>query len=104
MPDQVPDGSAVITPNRMYEELQAVHAKVNDLVTKLDPALADLRTDVNDHETRMRVVEAAIVPLTGVPAEVSALQRARWKAQGAVAVGAALLSSGVVVGILELVY
>lgn len=45
----VPDGSAIITPNQQYAELQAVRASVDRLAATLDPALLDIRKDIDDN-------------------------------------------------------
>lgn len=56
----VPEGSVVITPAQMYEELRAVHELVRDLSGKVDPALADLRRVADDHESRLRGIEKRV--------------------------------------------
>lgn len=99
MTTPIPDGSAITTPNEMLTELRAVHSTVDRLAATLDPAMSDLRTDVNDHETRIRVIEA--LNLKDVPLRVRALEQARWKAAGGIAILSALVSGGVVGAIFE---
>lgn len=53
----LPPGSAVITPNQMYAELHEVGRKVDRLVAVVDPALAELRTEVDDLNKRLRILE-----------------------------------------------
>lgn len=62
----IPDGSVVITPGQMYTELQAMRKSVDNLATTVDPALNEIRRDVSDHETRMRIVEARYVSRVSV--------------------------------------
>jgi hypothetical protein len=59
---EVPDRSvaAVITVNDMYHELQGLRGDVSRVETKLDTMplqIAQLTTDVSDHETRLRSIE-----------------------------------------------
>ena len=77
----VPDGSVIVTPAQMFAEMREMHDEVKALKNVLDPALTDIRTDVKDHELRLRSVEKRI-----------------WMASGV----AALVSSGAVAIILEL--
>lgn len=69
-PMPIPDGSAVITPNQQYAELQALRRSVDALVSTVDPALSDLRADVLDHETRLRSVERKVWMAAGFAAAV----------------------------------
>lgn len=58
--DTAPPGSAIVTPNDMLSEIRALRRAVDVLTTKVDPALADVRHDVDDHETRIRAVERRV--------------------------------------------
>ena len=71
----------IVTPAQMFAEMREMHDEVKALKNVLDPALTDIRTDVKDHELRLRSVEKRI-----------------WMASGV----AALVSSGAVAIILEL--
>lgn len=53
----IPDGSVVITPRQMYDELQMTRKAVERLTNTVDPALTDLRADVGRVETRIDSVE-----------------------------------------------
>ena len=93
MPDQqpivVPDGSAIITPNQQYAELQATRAAVERLANTIDPALLDIRKDIHDmredHKEQAQQTRAA---LTAHSVEIAALQR--WRS--AITAGLVLLS------------
>lgn len=54
----IPDGSVIITPTQMYTEIQAANAKIDHLTAILDPAVRDMQSDISDHETRIRTLEA----------------------------------------------
>lgn len=72
----VPAGSVIITTTQMYDELRAVHQVVTSTKSALDriaDSVTDARSDVADHEARIR-----------------ALERSRWAIGGA----ATLLGAG----------
>ncbi len=74
----VPPGSVVITTTQMYDELRAVHQVVTGTQSALDriaDSVTDTRSDVTDHEVRIR-----------------ALERSRWAIGGTAAVLGAALS------------
>lgn len=58
--EQLPAGSAVITPNQMYAELHEVGRKVEKLTNVIDPALAELRKDLDDTDKRASLLEARV--------------------------------------------
>lgn len=55
-----PEGSVVITPMMQYTELQRLGKAVDKLTETLDPALHQLRSELEDHETRIRAMEIRI--------------------------------------------
>lgn len=85
--DHLPAGSAVITPNQMYAEMQDIGRKVDHLASIVDPALAQLRIDVTEVEKRVAVIkaerEAAVAALD---LRIRALENWRWFILGAAAV------------------
>jgi hypothetical protein len=56
MSTPIPEGSVIITPTQVYQEMQATHTAVQTVITKLDTFVGTQA----DHESRLRVVEAAI--------------------------------------------
>jgi hypothetical protein len=57
---RIPDGSVVITPTQMYQEIRETHDLVKDVAAKLDPALTEIRNDIADHEGRIRGIERRV--------------------------------------------
>lgn len=53
----IPDGSVVITPTQMYQQIGDLASAVRDLKGAVDPAVSELRHDLGDHETRIRDLE-----------------------------------------------
>jgi hypothetical protein len=53
----IPDGSVIITPAQMYQQIGDLADAVRDLKGAVDPALRDVRHDIADHETRLRAQE-----------------------------------------------
>jgi hypothetical protein len=53
----IPDGSVIITPTQMYQQIGELAIAVRDLKSVVDPAITDVRHDVADHESRIRVIE-----------------------------------------------
>lgn len=49
----IPDGSVVITPAQMYQQIGDLANEVRELRGVVDPALSELRTDVKDHTTML---------------------------------------------------
>lgn len=70
---EIPDGSIIVTPMMMYTSLNAVVKKVEHLETLLDPAFADIRKELADHEVRMRGLEKKIWLFSGFAAAISTL-------------------------------
>lgn len=75
----VPDGSAVITPNDMFNEVRATHDEVKTLTTKVDTLstnvgnrLESLEREAADHETRLRELERKLYRWAGGAAVVGA--------------------------------
>jgi len=67
----IPEGSVVITPTEMYAEMRAIHDSVNSIKDTLDPAVAEIRTDLADHEARIRGMEKRIWLASGAFALIS---------------------------------
>lgn len=80
----VPDGSVVITPAQQYAELRALTEAVRDLSGKVDPALADLRSDVDENKADIKELRT----------ELSALQKWRYGISGALVLLASLVGWG----------
>lgn len=102
----IPDGSVVITPAQMYAMQGDTAKKVDDLTSEVralrdavHPAFADLRSDLADHETRVRVIESKLPDELGT--RLSALEQVRWKATGIASLVSALIASGVVAAVVE---
>lgn len=57
MTTPIPDGSVIITPSQMYQQIGDLANAIRDLKGVVDPAVAEIRHDVSDHETRLRVIE-----------------------------------------------
>jgi hypothetical protein len=53
----IPDGSVIITPAQMYQQIGDLAGAVRDLKAVVDPAMTSVRHDVADHETRLRTQE-----------------------------------------------
>lgn len=69
----IPEGSIIVTPMMMYTSLNAVVKKVEHLETLLDPAFADIRKELADHEVRMRGLEKKIWLFSGFASAISVL-------------------------------
>ena len=57
-----PDGSVIITPTAMHEQLQTLGATVGRMETKLDLALGEQARTILDHEGRLRHLEERRLP------------------------------------------
>lgn len=69
---EMPAGSVVITPTQMYGEIRDMKEQVQHLITVVDPALTDIRSDVADHESRIRSVERRLWIAAGIAAGAGA--------------------------------
>ncbi|MEU6279720.1 hypothetical protein [Streptomyces sp. NPDC047028] len=61
-----PDPGVYISPAQMYQEVRGLAQAVGRIETKIDGILnetKDIRTDVADHESRLRTLERARWPL-----------------------------------------
>lgn len=72
-PVELPAGSAVITPNQMYAEIQAIGRKVDHLSDVVDPALTEIRRDLAGEHERGTLLDA----------RVRVLENWRWMMLGA---------------------
>lgn len=52
MPDQIPSGSVIVTPDNMWQVIQETRDGVNELKTLMNPALKDIRDDVKSLDDR----------------------------------------------------
>lgn len=80
-----------ISPAQTYQEVRSLAEAVGRIEGKLDQALrenADLRGDVQDHEDRLRALEAAPKTADLAP-RVQAVETMVWRAAGAAGVAAA---------------
>lgn len=69
---EMPAGSVVITPTQMYGEIRDMKEQVQHLVNVVDPALTDIRSDVSDHEGRIRGLERKVWIAAGLAAGAGA--------------------------------
>ncbi|MEU6279515.1 hypothetical protein [Streptomyces sp. NPDC047028] len=61
-----PDPGVYISPAQMYQEVRGLAQAVGRIETKIDGILnetKDIRTDVADHESRLRTLERARWPM-----------------------------------------
>jgi hypothetical protein len=91
----IPDGSVVITPRQMYDELQGTRRAVEALTATVDPALSDLRSDLVAHGVRLSAAEVDREKMGNRITALETAKRVTWA-------GAALLfaAAGVVMPIL----
>lgn len=75
-----PDAGVYISPAQMYQEVRGLAEAVGRIETKIDGILnetKDIRTDLADHESRLRTLEA--MPKTSdLEPRVTTLERGRW--------------------------
>lgn len=68
---QQQEAGFLVTPGQMYAELRSL----NETVVRMDAKLDNLNqhgTDINDHETRLRLVEQAVWRAAGAAAVLGA--------------------------------
>jgi hypothetical protein len=95
----IPDGSAITTPNQMLDKIDTLTGEVRAMRSEINPALSDVRHDLADHETRLRVVESKLPD--ELSSRLSTLEQVRWKASGGIALISGLVASGVVAAVIE---
>lgn len=78
----VPEGSVIITPTQMYEEIQLMRRDVQTLTALVDPAMSDVRAEVK-----------------ALKAEIESLKNWRAAIAGALTLLGALVSYGMIHGI-----
>lgn len=44
----IPEGSVIVTPSQMYDEIRSANSKIDHLTDVLDPALDNIREDLAD--------------------------------------------------------
>lgn len=77
--DLIPGGSVIITPTKMYEEMQEIGRKVDRLTTVIDPSLDTLRTAVTETRAHMEVMVAERrTEDAKLDGRVRALENWRW--------------------------
>src|SRR5262245_31917480 len=82
----LPPGSAVITPNQMYAEMQEIGRKVDHLADIVDPSLARLAADITEVEKQIVAVVAERKTEHAVfDRRIVALEHWRWFVVGAAA-------------------
>jgi hypothetical protein len=80
----MPDPGVYISPAQMYQEVRGLAETVGRIETKIDGILTetkDIRTDLADHEARLRTLERGRWPLP----TIAALAGVAGAATGAVA-------------------
>lgn len=68
-------GAIIISPERVYEEVRRLTEAVTRLESKVDGFITeakDIRTDVADHEHRIRVLESTRWPLPALAILIAA--------------------------------
>lgn len=70
------DPGVYISSAQMYQEMRSLHDVVTRVESKLE-ALTGQAVQINDHETRLRVLEGA-PKTTDIEPRVAALERGRW--------------------------
>lgn len=71
-PQSVPPGSVVVTPYQMYEEMREIGKEVREVKSILDPALANLRSDVSDNREKIESLRE----------KMHSMERRLWGAAG----------------------
>lgn len=74
------DPGVYISPAQMYQEVRGLAQAVGRIESKLDGILdetKDIRGDLQDHESRLRAIEAA-PKTTDIEPRVATLEKARW--------------------------
>lgn len=89
-----PQGSVIITPTKMYEEMQDISKKVDHLTSVVDPAIANLRQDVAANASQISAHDTSI----------NSIQNQLAWLKGIGSVVALLVSSGVVTSIVALIH
>ncbi|WP_171113035.1 MULTISPECIES: hypothetical protein [unclassified Streptomyces] len=75
-----PDPGVYISPAQTYQEVRDLAKAVGRIEAKLDSILNetnDIRTDLADHESRLRALEA-MPKTTDIEPRVSTLEKGRW--------------------------
>lgn len=90
-----PDPGIYISPTQMYQEVRALAEGVGRIEGKLDQALrenVDLRGDIQDHEKRLRELEAqpkvasVNTQVTALSTRMEKVEHQTWRSAGASAV------------------
>jgi hypothetical protein len=83
----LPPGSVIITPNQMYAEMQDIGRKVDHLADIVDPAIAQLRTDITEVEKHVAVITAERkAAVEALDRRIRGLENWRWFVLGIAAV------------------
>lgn len=85
----------IITPAQQYAELRALTVAVNDLSSKVDPALVTIREDVIEVRGHVNDLRADVkAHVAEIRAEMSGLQKWRWMLTGALVLLSSLVGWG----------
>ncbi len=85
----------IITPAQQYAELRALTVAVNDLSSKVDPALVTIREDVLEVRGHVNDLRADVkTHVAEIRAEMSGLQKWRWMLTGALVLLSSLVGWG----------
>lgn len=83
-----PDPGVYISPAQMYQEVRGLAQAVGRIETKIDGILnetKDIRTDVADHESRLRTLEG-MPKSSDLQPRITAVEHRVWAASGAATV------------------
>lgn len=89
---------ATITGKDLLDRLDGLTNAFQDLTRKLD----DIPGKVADHEKRIRTLEG--YGLADHDTRIAQVERGHWARSGSMSLGSALLSSGIVAAIIEVVH
>lgn len=90
-----PDGSVIITPRQMYDELLATRQAVERLTNTVDPAIADIRADQAQTRTDVDTLYTSRNTLDRRVTIIETKLNAAWAA-----IGLLLAACGVLVALL----
>ena len=78
----LPAGSVIITPTKMYEEMQDIGKKVDHLASVIDPAIHNIREDIREGKEDRAMMKADNKILE---VRIRALENWRWFVLGVAA-------------------
>jgi hypothetical protein len=89
----IPEGSVVVTPSQMYEEIKETRKAVDRLITTVDPALSDIRGDAAALTLAFHTHVAESVKDASRLTVVETQLRAAWAVLGLLMIAAGVLAS-----------